>query len=93
MGGSWLIYEEELNRFYDNSSCGVAENQPSYTSRKELLKKRPIALSFFSGAMGMDIGLEKAGINIILASEIDNGCRNRFLLNSPEIALFGDSRD
>jgi DNA (cytosine-5)-methyltransferase 1 len=25
------------------------------------------ALSFFSGAMGMDIGLEKAGIDVILA--------------------------
>ena len=93
MGGSWLIYEEELNRFYDNSSCGVAENQPSYTSRKELLKKRPIALSFFSGAMGMDIGLEKAGINIILASEIDNACRKTILKNRPEIALIGDIRD
>lgn len=93
MGNSWLIYENELTKYYDNSSCGVAENQPTYSSRESILKKRPIALSFFSGAMGMDIGLEKAGINVILTSEIDNACRKTILKNKPGIALIGDIRD
>ena len=31
--------------------------------------KKIKALSFFSGAMGLDIGLEKAGIEVILACE------------------------
>ena len=29
--------------------------------------KKLKALSFFSGAMGMDIGLERAGIDVVLA--------------------------
>ncbi len=91
--GSWLIYEKDLKNYYDNSCCGVAENQESYNTRENIIKKRPIALSFFSGAMGMDIGLEKAGINVILASEIDNACRKTILKNKPDIALIGDIRD
>jgi DNA (cytosine-5)-methyltransferase 1 len=49
-----------------------------------------IALSFFSGAMGLDIGLEKAGIEILLASEIDPATRKTILLNKPNIGLIGD---
>lgn len=51
------------------------------------------ALSFFSGAMGLDIGLEKAGIHVLLASEIDKKCRETIVTNRPNIALIGDIRD
>ena len=34
--------------------------------------KKMKALSFFSGAMGLDIGLEKAGIEVILACESES---------------------
>lgn len=56
------------------------------------LKKKPkiIALSFFSGAMGLDIGLERAGIDVILASEIEPNTRKTILLNKPDISLIGD---
>ncbi|OTO15339.1 DNA cytosine methyltransferase, partial [Enterococcus sp. 3H8_DIV0648] len=49
-----------------------------------------VALSFFSGAMGLDIGLEKEGIEPLLASEIDKETRKTIQANNPDIALIGD---
>ena len=48
------------------------------------------AMSFFSGAMGLDLGLEKAGIPPLLACEIDKRCRSTILINRPDYALLGD---
>jgi DNA (cytosine-5)-methyltransferase 1 len=55
-------------------------------------KKRPKlkALSFFSGALGLDQGLEKAGISLLLACEMDRACRQTITANRPDIALLGD---
>jgi len=50
-------------------------------------------LSFFSGAMGLDIGLHKAGFNTLLACEIDNASRQTILSNRPQIGLIGDIRN
>lgn len=94
LGNSWVFEESEIKKYYDSTTCGVAENQESYHSRKELLNNnKPKVLSFFSGAMGLDIGLEKAGFNTLLASEINNACRKTILKNKPGIALIGDIRD
>lgn len=49
-----------------------------------------VALSFFSGALGLDCGLEKAGIQPLLASEIEPNTRKTILLNKPKIGLIGD---
>ena len=43
------------------------------------------ALSFFSGAMGLDIGLEKAGIEVILACESEKFIRETIKLNRPNL--------
>lgn len=61
----------------DQISCIIPENDI-------------IALSFFSGAMGLDCGIEKAGIYPILASEIEPNARKTILLNKPNIGLIGD---
>jgi len=53
----------------------------------------PIALSFFSGAMGLDLGLEKAGFKTLLACEIDKSARKTIKKNKPDMALIGDIRD
>ena len=91
IGRSWVLDEREVCNYYDNSSCGTAENQPAYHSNGKMLSKnKPIALSFFSGAMGLDIGLEKAGFEILLSCEIDNACRKTILKNKPQIALIDD---
>jgi len=49
-----------------------------------------VALSFFSGAMGLDIGLSKAGIKMLLASEIEPNARETIITNEPNIGLIGD---
>ena len=51
---------------------------------------KPIALSFFSGAMGLDLGIEKAGFEIRLACEVDKFCRQTIRLNRPNTTLLGD---
>lgn len=52
-----------------------------------------LGLSFFTGAMGLDIGLERAGVKILLASEIDKPSCETIKLNRPEVALLADVRD
>ncbi|HEV7681173.1 MAG TPA: DNA cytosine methyltransferase [Pyrinomonadaceae bacterium] len=56
-------------------------------------KKPLLALSFFTGAMGLDLGLEKTGISTILASEIDRVTCETIKANRPGIALIGDIRN
>lgn len=91
ISGSWVLYEQGIYNYYDNSSCGTAENQATYYTNEEILSKnKPIALSFFSGAMGLDLGLEKSGFEILLSCEIDNACRKTILKNKPQIALIDD---
>ena len=51
------------------------------------------ALSFFSGAMGLDIGLEKVGIRSLLACENDKHARKTIIANNPDIGLIGDIRN
>lgn len=49
-------------------------------------------LSFFSGAMGLDIGLHKTGFETLLACEVDKASRETILANNPGIGLIGDIR-
>lgn len=60
---------------------------------KIIPKKNFNVLSFFSGAMGLDIGLHKAGFETLLACEIDKASRQTILANCPEIGLIGDIRN
>jgi DNA (cytosine-5)-methyltransferase 1 len=56
-------------------------------------KESFLALSFFTGAMGLDLGLERAGISTVLASEIDEPTRKTIAANRPQIELIGDIRN
>lgn len=94
IGKTWVIDKLDVLSYYDNTSCGIAEDQVVYSPGSGTLKnKKPIALSFFSGAMGLDIGLELAGFDVLLACEIDNACRKTILKNKPNIALLSDIND
>ncbi|HET9224938.1 MAG TPA: DNA cytosine methyltransferase [Roseiflexaceae bacterium] len=53
-------------------------------------RDKPTALSFFSGAMGLDLGIEQADFEIRLACEADTYCRQTITLNKPQMALIGD---
>ncbi len=48
------------------------------------------AVSFFSGALGLDYGMEKAGIASLLFCENDLKCRMTIQANRPNAALVGD---
>lgn len=90
IGNTWIIPARSLSSYQKKRSFLAAENRTVYHSQRF---RSPIALSFFSGAMGMDIGLEKAGIKIILACEIDKASRQTISLNKPNITLLRDIRD
>ena len=80
LGTSWFIDAESLSRYVLTSAHKVAQDHPSYEVRR---KNKPIALSFFSGAMGLDLGIERAGFDIRLACEVDKYCRQTIVLNKP----------
>lgn len=50
-------------------------------------------LSFFTGCMGLDLGLEKEGIKVLLACETDPATQQTIKNNRPDIALIGDIRN
>jgi len=50
-------------------------------------------LSFFSGALGLDLGLEEAGFEALLACEVDKDCIDTILTNKPHLPVIGDIRN
>ena len=89
VGNSWFINANSLNSYGLKTAHKIAEDHPAYN----INKKKPIALSFFSGAMGLDLGIEKAGFEIRLACEVDKYCRQTIALNKPNSALLTDIND
>ena len=51
------------------------------------------SLSFFSGCLGLDLGLEKSGIRSILACDSDPDCRATIKANRPDVPVIGDIAD
>lgn len=88
IGNSWVIDERTMEKFIATNSYGEVADRIN----TQQTSKQPIALSFFSGAMGLDIGIEKAGFNVRIASEIDSACRKTIRKNHPDIGLIGDIR-
>lgn len=64
----WVIASESANeyRYKENEPDSDVPDHERRSSSKPTLK----ALSFFSGCMGLDLGLEKEGIDVILACEV-----------------------
>ena len=48
------------------------------------------SLSFFSGCLGLDLGLEKVGIKNLLYCENDYHCKNTIKQNRPKTPVIGD---
>lgn len=87
VGKQWIIQEEDLDKYVVNSGYVIApDDRPRVSSELPDV----IALSFFSGAMGLDIGMRNAGIHALLACEFDKTCRKTIIENDPDIALIGD---
>jgi DNA (cytosine-5)-methyltransferase 1 len=93
VGDSWIISPDNIDNF-DKKDLRLKKNEiPDRKSRKEPTPEKLNCLSFFSGAMGLDIGLEETGINVLLACEIDNQCRQTIVSNESQIGLIGDIRE
>lgn len=88
VGSQWVIDDNELDR-YMMSNDNISFN-PSDQKRVENTIPKIVALSFFSGAMGLDIGMANAGINALLACESNKHCRRTIFRNRPDIGLIGD---
>ncbi len=90
MGNTWIIDKKIADSFLKAFCKGRAVKGRKSSKGSN---GRPVVLSFFSGAMGLDIGLEESGLEVVLACEVDKYCRQTIVENKPGIALLGDIRD
>lgn len=72
IGKQWIIDPLDLETFIKDHGVVI---EPDDHERDDDALPELVALSFFSGAMGLDIGMEKAGIKALLACEFDKSCR------------------
>lgn len=84
---SWYTTQEEIELYLETGEYVVNPDD-----RKRKTKKLPdiVALSFFSGGMGLDIGIKNSGIKPLLACEINKDARATIVANDDEIGLIGD---
>ena len=61
------------------------ENYEQYKSNRDVI-------SLFSGAMGLDIGLEKAGLNVVIGQDFEPSCVETMKANGHNV-LGGDIRE
>jgi len=87
LGRTWLINKKSVESYGMRSGHVVAED---HEASKKHSPRRKVALSFFSGAMGMDLGIEQSGFDVRLACEFDKFCRQTIAINKPDTALLGD---
>lgn len=66
-------------------------NLIEYTALNEYADNRDV-ISLFSGAMGLDIGLEKAGLNVVIGQDFDESCVKTMQANGHNV-LSGDIRE
>lgn len=85
VGRNWAITEAEVRRV--NQVVATSAIRPTMEHDG---KGKITALSFFSGAMGLDLGLEQAGIDTILACESDKWARQTISFNRPDLPVLGD---
>lgn len=63
-------------------------------SKIEYYKDFMKAISLFSGAGGMDVGIQNAGFKVVYANELDKNAANTYKLNNPDAVLLeGDIND
>ena len=86
MGKHWVADPQAVTAYV---AAGSSDN-PSDRARRPSPLPAVKALSFFSGAMGLDLGLEKAGIHALLACEVDKASRRTITANRPDMGLIGD---
>lgn len=86
VGKQWITTRAAVSTYRHSGALPPPEDRVRAAGPLPKLK----ALSFFSGAMGLDQGLEKAGIHLLAACEFDKACRRTITANRPDIGLLGD---
>ena len=93
VGETWII-ESEIVENFDKKDLRLKANEvPDRKSKRKPSDSKLNCLSFFSGAMGLDLGLEKAGINVLMACEFDNASRKTIIHNDKKVGLIGSILD
>lgn len=87
VGNTWAIDKLSLTKYIKKNRKNkfVPDHERTSNDLPSI-----VALSFFSGAMGLDIGMKNGGIDAVLACEFNKACRETIYKNNPEIALIGD---
>lgn len=62
-----------------------------FNSERIKYKENRDVISLFSGAMGLDIGMEKAGLNVVIGQDFDTDCVETMKANGHNV-LVGDIR-
>ena len=86
IGSQWVCETSSFQSFLKANSRTL--NPKDHSICCEVPK--PVCLSFFSGAMGLDIGLENEGFKAALACEFNKACRMTINANRGMIGLIGD---
>lgn len=87
IGKQWVVNPNDLMKYIKDYDVLI---EPDDHARIDEDIPDIIALSFFSGAMGLDIGMSKGGIHAMLACEFNKYCRMTIAQNAPGMALIGD---
>lgn len=87
IGTQWIVDSGDLEAYIQKYAVCIEPDD-----HERLSNELPdiVALSFFSGAMGLDIGMSNGGIPALLACEFNKYCRMTIAKNKPEMALIGD---
>ncbi len=90
VGNQWVVSDGSLDTYIrENDICIEPDDHPRIGEDVPEI----VALSFFSGAMGLDIGMSRGGIRALLACECNKFCRMTIDRNVPDMALIGDIND
>lgn len=87
IGSQWVTTLESVEKYIQEYNVVI---EPDDHIRKSDEIPPIVALSFFSGAMGLDIGMKNGGIEALLACECDKACRMTIDKNNQTIGLIGD---
>jgi len=86
----WETNMDSINYFIDKENF-VVDPEDRVRQTDEL--PNFTAISFFSGAMGLDVGLQNVGIEPLLAVENNKNARDTIIKNNKNIGLLGDIND
>ena len=82
------------NSYYDcpHNSHYMARSKAENINYEGKYPDNREVVSFFSGAMGLDLGLEAAGLNVVVGQDFDINCINTMQENGHE-GILGDIRE